>query len=121
MEELSIFEEGNVKVTNARFVVDGQTYAMNSVTSVRQFEKKPQRIWPISVFLVGLVIAFGGGSGIFGSIVMAVGVALWVIQRTEFSVLLSTASGEARALASKDGAYILRVVSALNTAIVQRG
>lgn len=36
MEEKVFFEHGSVKVTNARFVVDAQTFAMSNVTSVAQ-------------------------------------------------------------------------------------
>jgi len=119
MEEKVVFENDSVKVTNARFVVDGQTYAMNGVTSVRRFEKSPARALPIIVGLIGL--ASTGGSVIVGLLILAAAAGIWVSQKTEFSVLLSSSSGEARALSSKDASYIDQVVEALNTAIIQRG
>jgi hypothetical protein len=43
MEECTFFEYEDVKVTNARFISGGQTFAMNNVTSVKPYEKKPSR------------------------------------------------------------------------------
>lgn len=119
MDEIVVFEESNVKITNARFMVDGQTYAMHGVTSVRQFEKAPPRILPIMVGLVGA--GSMAGSILVGLVILVAAVGIWKIQNPEYSVLLSTASGEARALSSKDKSYIARVVAALNDAIVKRG
>ena len=119
MDEELVFEEGEVKVTNARFVVTGQTYAMNGVTSVRQFVKKPNRVLPIVIGIAGL--ATFAGTFVGALILLGIAVALWMAMKTEYSVLLSTAGGEARALSSKDQAYINRVVAALNDAIIKRG
>jgi hypothetical protein len=119
MDEQVVLEEGNVKVTNSRFMVAGQTYAMNGVTSVEQFVQKPARVLPIMIGIFGVCAL--AGSVVFGAILIAAAVAIWVIQKKTFSVLLSTASGKARALTSKDEQYISRVVAALNNAIISRG
>lgn len=64
----------------------------------------------------------GGGTVTFVGLALIGGaVALWVSQKPEFSVLLYTSSGEAKALTSKDGNLISKVVVALNDAIVHRG
>jgi hypothetical protein len=57
MDERIFFEYGDVKVTNARFINGGQTYAMNNVTSVKPYEKKPSRIGGIVVLLIGIAVA----------------------------------------------------------------
>ncbi len=119
MEETVVFEEANVKVTNARFIVDGQTYAMNGVTSVKQFEKKPARIAPIVVGIIGLATL--GASVIFGILILVAAAVIWMMQKARYSVLLQTSSGSSQALASPDRAYIARVVAALNDAIISRG
>lgn len=119
MNETVVFDENNVKVTNTRFIVDGQTYAMNGVTSVKRFEKKPPRIVPILVALIGLGAM--AGSFLIGVIIVAAAVGIWKIQKAQYSVLLSTSSGDAQALTSPDRVYIERVISALNDAIVNRG
>ena len=57
MEEKTFFEHDDVKITNARFLSGGQTYAMSNVTSVKSFEQKPQRLLAIVILIVGLLIA----------------------------------------------------------------
>ena len=45
MDEKTFFEHDGVKVANARFVVDGQTFAMRNVTSVKPVTVSPNRLW----------------------------------------------------------------------------
>ena len=45
MEEKTFFEYEDVKVTNTRFITGGQTFAMSNITSVKAFEKKPERLF----------------------------------------------------------------------------
>ena len=122
MEEKSFFNEGGGSVTNARFIAQGQTYAMSGITSVKSFRQDPSRKGPIILGIVGLLIMTGGGSAIIvGLLFIAGAAAWWFLPQPEFSVLLSSASGEVKALASKDGQFITSVVNALNDAIVHRG
>lgn len=122
MEEKSFFNQGNVSVSNSRFIVDGQTYAMNGVTSVKTGRKNPSRTGPIILGIVGL-ISMGGGIGtiIVGLAMIGLAVYWWVNQKSELSVVLNSSSGEAQALSSKDSVYIDDVVEALNNAIIHRG
>lgn len=45
MDEKTFFEYDCVKVAHARFVVDGQTFAMSNVTSVKPVTMSPKRLW----------------------------------------------------------------------------
>jgi uncharacterized protein YunC (DUF1805 family) len=119
MNETVVFDENNVKVTNARFIVNEQTYAMNGVTSVKRFEKKPPRIVPIIIGVAGLGAM--SASIIVGLLILAAAFGIWKIQKAQYSVVLSTSSGEAQALTSPDRPYIERVIAALNDAIIKRG
>ena len=122
MEEKSFFNEGDVSVSNARFIAQGQTYAMSGVTSVKSFRQDPSRKGPIIMGIIGVLALAGGGTvTIVGLALIAGAVAMWFLQKPEFSVLLSTASGEAKALTSKDSEFISKVVGSLNNAIVHRG
>lgn len=126
MAEETFLNEGGVQVTNARFVVPGQTYALSGVTSVSIHEKKPKRIGPIFLFIIGFFCLMGGLSGSSGAFVAALvfiglGVLWWISNSTKYAVRLMTASGESDALPSKDGAFIKRIVEALNNAIIHRG
>ncbi len=122
MEEKNFFNEGGVSVTNARFMSQGQTYAMSGITSVKSFREGPSRKGPIVLGVIGLLaLASGGVATAVGVLLIGGAIALWFLQKPEFSVLLSSASGEAKALTSKDGDFISKVVAALNDAIVHRG
>jgi hypothetical protein len=131
MEEKSYFNNNTgVSVTNARFIVHGQTYAMSGVTSVKRFVKKPSIVRMIlAVLLMALgglaaigVLASGDVSSVIVPVIMlAIGVVLWVINKKQYIVLLNTSSGESQALETKDSALVDSVVEALNTAIIERG
>jgi hypothetical protein len=70
----------------------------------------------------GLVAMTTGGSAIaYGAMLVAAAAFWWTRQKTEWTVLLNTASGEMQALTSTDRRYIDGVIAALNNAIVHRG
>ncbi len=123
MEETTFFNQGNIWVTNARFIVYGQTYAMNGVTSVRQLVTRPSRFGPICLIIIGLLCLLGGsGTSVFFCLVfIGIGALWWVTQKPTWTVVLSSSSGEHRALTSPNQAFIQGVVDALNTSIVHRG
>lgn len=118
--EKTFLESGAVTVTNTRFIVPGQTYAMSGVTSVRFERVEPKRGWPIFITLVGLLLLASDALRAFGVILLVIGIAWLVLVKTDFAVALSSASGEVRAIKSKDSAFINGIVNALNEAIVYR-
>jgi len=121
MEEKSFFTSSNISVSNSRFIVDGQTYAMSNVTSVKTGIEKANKVVGVLVTLSGLVVLIGSESIIWGVIITAIGVLAFIGAKNKYSVVLSTSSGENQALISKDKTHIERVVLALNDAIVSRG
>lgn len=120
MEEKNFFNQNGVSVSNARFIAHGQTYAMSGITSVKSFRQDPSRLLPILLSVIGLIVQFAGAPA-FGIFIIAAAIIVWVRAKPEFSVLLNSASGEAKALASSDGIFISNVVNALNESIVHRG
>ena len=60
MTEEVFFEQGSVKVTNARFIVNAQTYAMNGVTSVKSNVVPPNRTGVLVAIGIGLLMLFAG-------------------------------------------------------------
>ena len=119
MEEKNFFEYEDVKVTNSRFIVASQTFAMSNITSVKASKEVPNRFWPITLIVLGVLLLIG--SPIPGLVVAGIGVVWLVMQKTMFHVMLTTAGGETSALSSKQRNYIEKVVQALNDAIVARG
>jgi len=120
MDERVFFDQGEVKVTNARFIVSGQTYAMNGVTSVKRGVNQPNRALPIILAIVGLVLILHQ-SFLWGIALAGLAVFWLVKQQPDWLVILHSASGEVKALTSKDGEYIKAVIDALNDSIIHRG
>lgn len=119
-EEKTFFNHDNVTVTNARFIVDSQTFAMSNITSVKSSEVAPSRFLPVLLMLIGLLILVGGAS--VWALAFIGGGVLWLLtQHTVFHVMLTTAGGETSALKSNQREYVQQVVQALNDAIVARG
>jgi hypothetical protein len=126
-KDKSYFSAPGVSVTRSRFVVEGQTYVVSNITSVKYFEKIPERGGPILFGVFGLVLCFLGLNwqslypafiGLFCIIIAGV---QWHSQNTEYSVVLTTAGGEIKALTNEDSDFIAAVVEALNQAIIDRG
>ena len=119
MDEKTFFQYEGVHITNARFVVDGQTFAMTNITSVKPLEKKPNRVWPILLIVLGVLPAINGTYG--GLVISVIGGIWFAMQKTVYHVMLHTAGGESSALKTHQKDYLQKVVSALNNAIVSRG
>ena len=119
MEEKTFFEYEDVKVTNARFVTGGQTYAMNNVTSVKTHKQTPSRLVGVLVLIVGFGVAVS--NWVISIIIMAASAYYLYQQKTTYHVMLTTSGGETSALKTHQIEYITKVVNALNEAIVHRG
>ncbi len=123
-EEKVFFEQGNIKVTNSRFIVPAQTYAMSGVTSVRTVYSQPLKgpaiLGIFGAVCVGAIKDGEYGAAFVGLICVAIAV-VWFIKRKRYTVVLSSASGETEALTSKDSSLVSRIVAALNDAIISRG
>ena len=122
MDEHVFLKEKGVTVTNARFITYGKTQVLAGITSVDCLVRTPSRFWPIILILIGLVLIFAVGSGLFMGLISAgLGIFWLAMQKSVYIVQLESASGKVDALESKDKEFIFRVVDALNNAIVARG
>jgi len=117
-EEKVFFDEQGVKVTNARFVTFGKTHSMSGVTAVSAYVINPNRKPPIILAVVGIIIVIFHW---MGALLIAGAAAWWFLQKKNYSVVLSSASGNEDALTDKNEDFIQRAVTALNDAIVYRG
>jgi hypothetical protein len=119
VDETIFFQHEGVRITNTRFIVDGQTFAMNNITSVKPLEKKPNRIWPVLLIVLGVLPALNGA---YGGLWLSLGGGIWfALQKTMYHVMLHTSGGETSALKTYQREYLDKVVTALNNAIVHRG
>jgi len=120
MSETTFFEHEDVKVTNARFIVEGQTYAMNNVTSVTPMKQDPKRFWPL-LTIISAVVLLLNEQYVWALVVGVLG-GLWLAkQKPLYHVMLRTSGGETSALKTHQKDYMDKVIAALNSAIVARG
>jgi hypothetical protein len=111
------FEDGGITVTKTRFVVEGQTFALAGITSVRGAEIAPSRAGPIALLIVGVLLLV-----VYVGILMVIGAVVWLfLQKPTFAVVLTAAGGEVKAYNSSDRRFIGRVIEALTQAIIARG
>jgi hypothetical protein len=150
-QETTFYQSDNILITNTRAVLRNDTYAMANITSVRARVKPPNRVIGIVVSAVGglmttccgcsalgviPMLAEGGdefiGTGlagggailagaIFGLLVLAGGIALIIMAKPTYVVVIGTAGREVDAIPSRDQDYIATIVSAMNEAIIHRG
>lgn len=123
MSETTFFDQDGVTVTNARFVVQGTTYPIGAITSVRAQESKSYPLTALLLIVIGFGFMLGGDTrfALIGPIAIGLGV-FWIVKKAKtYSVLLRTASGESPVLQSPNRERVLAIVEQLNRAIVQRG
>jgi hypothetical protein len=123
--ERVLLSEGYVSVSTSRFVVGSQTYPMANVSSVKSFTAPAKTGFPILLLVVGIIAGFSAFANKEALVVaiplIALGIFLLRAAKPTFYVALTTASGEVRPVGSKDQAYVERIITALNEAVVARG
>jgi Family of unknown function (DUF6232) len=118
--ETTFFQDAGATVTNTRFITGGQTHALSGITSVSAYTREPNRVAPVIVGFIGLLLLIGGSvAGALPFLIVAV--FWWILSKPSYSVVIRTAAGEAKALTDEDQGRVERVVAALNEAIVFRG
>lgn len=125
--ENTLLDEDGVTITNARVVILGTTYVLANITSVRSIgEDRPAgllRLW-IALVAIGLLAIYWSFVA-FGAIFLVLGAGLaaiyFLVTKPKFWVQIGTAGAETRAIFFFEEARTMRVVDALNAAIVLRG
>lgn len=113
-----------VHVTNTRFVVGSNIYAMNGVTSVKKEKELAKRGSSIIIALISGYAAYtydstwwryGAAFFCFCAVVQV------LTAKPTYIVTIRSSSTETKALSSNDEKYIDRVIDALTQSIIQRG
>ena len=124
--ETAVLQENGLQVTTGRFSVDGQTFALRNITSVK-IEPVGSMTAPL-FFAILAVAAFGASLGntpqANGAIVFALIFALIAWRRwrrnSALAIVIQTSGKEQVASTTHDKAHAERVLQALNDAIAQR-
>ena len=132
-EEQVFLNQDGVYVSNSRVVVGGTTYSTANITSVSTTQTPASSGCAFAViglgclgFISGLLFVSSGESAailalVFWVLMIAAGI-FWLRKlRPTYHVILASASGESKALDSKDEAFVTQFADAVNEALVHRG
>lgn len=126
-DEKVYLSDATVKITNARAVIGGKTYALANITSVGMHQEPATYGACVLLGCIGLFFAWMGyelefSVCIFSGIVALIGAIAWGSQlKPKYWVRIASASAESNAIWSFDRTYISNVVEAMNKAIIGRG
>ena len=126
-QETVFYSDGKgVRVTNSRLIIDRTTYTMRNITSVSKARTDPNRVWPVVLFGIGVILLAPGLQREATALVIAIlfllaGTLVWAQQKAEFHVRISSASEDPTVLTSRDEKYVESILLAPNEAIIHRG
>ena len=121
-QEKQFYSDKNVLVTQARFVVEGKTFAMRNISSVTKYRIAASNGLALFLGFTGLLLLLGNSTIVVIGILMTISaIAMIILNKDLYSVRINSNSGEANAVVSKDEKYIQEIVDAVNEAIIQRG
>lgn len=120
MEEIEYLKRGTLLVTSTRVEIEGQTFAVRNVGSVKI--TRPGRPWFSGFFAFVLIMAgLVRPADTWFALLLGLGLAAYVVQQLRVkNLVLVSGGGEVVALASKDGAQIEALRSAIAQAISAR-
>jgi len=124
MTEHVFMQTEDVLITNARAVIQDQTFALANITSVRAEEYSPNAGVGCMSMLLGLFALLGAIMEptvfvITGLVFLGAGIWLWSVKH--YRVVLATAGSEQRVYECTSSEMINRIVRAVSNAIVHRG
>ena len=125
--ERTFYSKGGVRITSVRAIFDSKTYVMANITSVATGETPANRTPGMTIAIIGFIMLVVcaslhiTGVAIAGGVMLGLGILGAVIAKPTYHVKITSASGEAEPISSKDKEYIDSIVSALNEAIISRG
>lgn len=118
MEEVEFLRDGTFLVTSTRIEVDGQTFAVRNVGSVKVSEPNTPYVAMLVLIACGIAGTSRGGVGYWA---VFAGAAAWIWQAmTTQSLVLVTNGGEVVALKSRNRASVMVLRDAIAKAIASR-
>lgn len=124
-QEVTFFVGNGVQVTNARFVVGGQMYPMQAITSVSQFKIPGQRGAAIlGAVLFGILslilVSFAPLAFLVSAALAALCIGLAQTAKDLHGIAITTSGMQVRAVVTHDVAFVQQVLGALHQAIATR-
>lgn len=131
MEEHIFLNEEDYKITNTRFIVEGDIFVIGQITSIKLGEEEKEV--PVSSLAIGGVLLLLGAylkivrvefSSVLiglGCIFLLIAFFRWLFRKQELKVIIGFSSGEYKVVTETDRLLLERVAKALNDAIIFRG
>ena len=120
-QEKIFYQDSEVTVTQDRFVVGSETYAIENISSVSNFEIVKSKNGPSMLMALGAILLVPSGMRILGGVLVIIGF-LWLFSvKNEYAVRISMNAGEINSVVSKNRDYIQKIVDALHEAVIFRG
>ncbi|HWV74032.1 MAG TPA: DUF6232 family protein [Pseudosphingobacterium sp.] len=116
--EIQFYQDGNVTVTQSRYIANSTTYAVRNISSVQLYKIVKSRTIPVIMLIIGFLMLSGVNVRVTGVILIIVAVILLVNTKDEFAVRISTNAGETNTFVSKNREHVQKIVDALNDAII---
>jgi hypothetical protein len=117
--ETVFLDESGIFVSNTRFIAHNHVFALANIVSVRAVKIGPQRAGPILIVMMGICALF---ITLWAAIPLILLACLWfALQKPSGCVLVTGAGGEIEAFESPDCDFVLRILNALDQAILARG
>lgn len=125
-EEEIIYSDQKTSISTSRVVIDGKTYALRNITSVKMSVTPAKRGCAIALIIFGAICAFislgikGAAAGaVVGVIILGVGILVAASAKEQYHVSIASSSTEGHAMTSNDRSYIEKIVAAVNEAIIR--
>lgn len=118
MPEEILCDIHGVKVTPARVIINGTTYAVANITSIAAVRDTAMRSKGILVIVLGAILLLAKLYILAVPALVIGGVMAWLGKSAV--LVLTTGAAERRALRSRDEAMVVSVASAINLAIMKR-
>ena len=125
MNEMTILQEGLVRITNRRTLIGTQTYFMSEIKSVT-IARRARNTRPIWLLLPGLLLLLWSivdQTGYYreffnwGVVLSVLGLTLVVVAKSSYVIRIRGNAGFHDILGSTDRSYIERIVAAMNQGI----
>ena len=129
MNEMTILQEGLVRITNRRTLIGTQTYSMPDIKSVT-IARRAKSTRPIWLLLPGVLLLLWSiidQTGYYreffnwGIVLSILSLTLLVVAKPSYVIRIRSNAGFRDILGSTDHSYIERIVAAMNQAIAGSG
>ncbi len=129
-QDETIFSDSTVLVTTTRVVLNGTTYALRNITSIRMGLTPAKHGCAIFLLLGGMFFVLTGLAVLFSDshmpvpliigIIVVILAILWLrSNKPTYHVVIASSSGEVHALTSKNKGYIESIINSINEAIIR--